>query len=858
MNSPKTNVILFFIFIFTLFISITQSSHAAWQIPPTIYGVGGSWGSAALTNDNNVNTGNEYLHETPSADVTYDLGETKDITQVRIYLEPIGVMNGYYSGYVPGEVTNITVYVSEDPDNFLLPPVIEDWAPMPRGQWQNSPMFSAVGRYVKFVFNDGGYQNNNYNYHNNYSTHYYTCSGGTPECTTTTTTIVTVTTTTTTQKVDPQINEVEINVDDIVVPTPQCGIAAKNYTENETSFDGTFCAVGAEDVVPVFPDYGQSVSWNCINGMQVQNCEATRNAASTNEEIIKSISDCECYQIGSEESLYSGTISFVYSDNDKTSWDYVPMPDSDGKDCDVTHIKMINDGVVMMGADFTYETITNPICNLVMPEDAIKECKTINIKNITKNSVDLRVEVDRNYSDKQKFKVEVENIDIGEKEIIKLKKTPSNNGMVTLFIDRLNENTNYRFKVKHQGDGKGIYEYCPHSKNAKTDETIIGPTQIELPVCGTSKKAYDSHETKFTGDFCAHGSVLNKPDFPQEGKTATWLCTDGNEEVECTAIREDMQKERVIPLAQGGTVQLPSPPTKEPQEEIALMSATIGLIAVAIASIPLFPMTLQVSFFTLFAIPFIKRKPEKYWGVVFDNYTKQPQKNAIVSLIDTKTGERLDSMVTDDTGRYGFLISKEAHYEIDIKKGHYVISTQKESDSIYGKIYIQPQNFQPETPIELNIALKQDRVNWENYANNISRKIIIKKILNFFMYVLFIVGTIYSVYVTINYPHWMNYVVITIYAFVIIYLVTTITKKHYGTVTNKENKNPIPFTLVELHQNNQRKYFTVTDIQGRYYLLAKDGGYTMKIKGQPAGGHIFEKQGEIIVNKGIVREDIEI
>ncbi|MEA3322934.1 MAG: hypothetical protein U9Q12_01820 [Patescibacteria group bacterium] len=40
--------------------------------------------------------------------------------------------------------------------------------------------------------------------------------------------------------------------------------------------------------------------------------------------------------------------------------------------------------------------------------------------------------------------------------------------------------------------------------------------------------------------------------------------------------------------------------------------------------------------------------------------------------------------------------------------------------------------------------------------------------------------------------------------------------------------------------------------------MAENGNYTMKVKGQPAGGHIFEKHGDITVNKGMVREDIEI
>ena len=515
--------------------------------------------------------------------------------------------------------------------------------------------------------------------------------------------------------------------------------------------------------------------------------------------------------------------------------------------------------------NFTYKTKPDSSCNTPIdpknPEKNIDKCKTINIKNITENSVDLRVEVDKSYNDKQKFKVEAKNLDNNTKEIIKLKETPSDNAKVTLHIDRLNEGTNYEFKVSH--DEEGSYEYCPHKKQAHTKQILVGPPVPVLPVCGSNKKTFAITDDHFDGEFCEKGKSYDTPDFPRPGEKVHWTCASNNEKVSCSASRKQQQSITTPPHVQAGTNPV-MPHKKQKKQKTQEMKSqmfipqTIGLGALAVASMPLVPFNLQTSFITLFAIPFFKRKPKKYWGTIFDKDTKQPQKNVIVSLVDAKTNEKIDSMMTDDTGRYGFLISKESQYALQVKKGHYTPFTQKDIDPIYGKIYTHPQDFKPETPIELNIALEQDKINWKKYTNNIATRIVIKKIVNILMYILFSMGAIFSIVVTFFYPYWYNYAVLIFYALSIIYLITTFVTKHYGTVTNRQTKTPIPFTLIELFKNNKREYFTVSDIQGRYYLLAKNGKYTMKVKGQPVGGHIFEQHDTVIVDEGMVKKDIVV
>jgi hypothetical protein len=225
--------------------------------------------------------------------------------------------------------------------------------------------------------------------------------------------------------------------------------------------------------------------------------------------------------------------------------------------------------------------------------------------------------------------------------------------MVTLTIDNLNQNTNYEFKVKHQGDDKNNYQYCPHKKEATTEKEIVGP--IIPPTTTTKEKSKEEKPKEQTP----------KEQTPKE------------------------EKEQTPPIQAGTTTPPPTTPQQsqqQPQEQtLTLIPQVLGLGALALASIPLIPLPLQTSIFTLFAIPFIKRKKQKFWGVVYDQHKKQPIKNTVVYLKETNSNETLETTVTDDTGRYGFLISKPNNYTIEIKKGKYKIDTSHEHDPIYGK-----------------------------------------------------------------------------------------------------------------------------------------------------------------------------
>ncbi|XLQ20730.1 MAG: SBBP repeat-containing protein [Candidatus Moraniibacteriota bacterium] len=540
--------------------------------------------------------------------------------------------------------------------------------------------------------------------------------------------------------------------------------------------------------------------------------------------------------------------------------------------------------------EIDFQTMRNPECDLVIlpinPVDPIippeepeeeKECKTDNIKEITKDSVTLRVEVDEEYADEKiKFKVEVENLYTNEKETIKLTDKPSDSGRVTLEIDNLEEDTQYRFKVSYQEDDS--YEYCPHSKTATTEKTTLGPTkEIVNPECGESSKTYTEDESEFTGDFCQTGEVLNIPEFPNQGESSSWTCTNDDEEITCSASREE--KEIVTPpVVQGGSDPEPpaqevtDPPVQEPTKEqqkekqyqaAAVVGLTTGtLIALASTTIPLFT-TIPMAATDIFIMPFLgilaRRKNEQNWGTVFEQTTKQPLPGVKLVLTDIE-GFEIETTYSDQHGRFGFLTTNGT-YLIHPEKPKYEEDLTHNHDSLYGDVYTgEALTIEENKVLATNIAMNALNINWNEYADKKVKSYTgtFSAIKKWSFIILFYVGFIATAAITYLYPSTLNYIFLSLYMALFIYD-NFIKQKKYGTVT-KHDKNPVPFAVVSLHnkETNQKTGFAVTDAIGRYYLLAENGDYNMKVKGQPISGQPFEKQGNINVRKGLVREDIKV
>ena len=83
------------------------------------------------------------------------------------------------------------------------------------------------------------------------------------------------------------------------------------------------------------------------------------------------------------------------------------------------------------------------------------------------------------------------------------------------------------------------------------------------------------------------------------------------------------------------------------------------------------------------------RKTRKYYGIVYDSVTKQPLDPAIVKLVYSTKGVMVETVLTDLSGRYGFL-ARPGKFKILVRKANYVFPSKivrGDSDGVYDDLY---------------------------------------------------------------------------------------------------------------------------------------------------------------------------
>ncbi len=689
-----------------------------------------------------------------------------------------------------------------------------------------------------------------------------------------------------------------ITIDPIITPT--CGDAAKTYTYDETTFAGTLCGVGTEDSTPVFPVQGASSAWNCVGTSETVACNASREVEPASEDIMcasgtiditpsfpelgqtvmwqcqNSTDNVMCSANRAETIIATcGTAAKTYV---STATSFFGGLCTSGT-IDITPVFPEKGQMVSWHCQGTSE---NKICSAnrdgdLVPEsvDQTKECSTDSTKDVTKNSVILRATVDESYkNDNVKFKIDVKNVQSDEKETIKISETPSDNGKVNLLIDNLLEDTEYEFKVSYEE--KDEYLYCPHSKTAKTLKTeLITEKEKKEAACGNAAKTYAEDEIEFSGDFCAEGAIDENPLFPAQGAQVSWVCASGDSTKDCSAQRE--KKNIPVPIVKGGSDPKPvSPEEKKPQKEalkpvtqepIYQSIATVGIamgtmLAFATSAVPLF-VTVPMAAKDFFIMPFIgllaRRRNEQNWGTVFEKNTKQPIPGVKLMLTD-QGGKEIETTYSDQHGRFGFLTANGT-FIVESEKAKYDTIHTIQNDSLYGDVYTGDViTIDENKVIAINIAMSAKNVDWTEYAQKKASayKGFFSMTKKWVFILVFYAGFIATAIITYYNPSTTNFIFVALYAVLFVFD-NFIKKKKYGTVETVDDK-PVPFAIVSLYdkESQAKKTFAVTDVIGRYYLLAENGNYNLKIKGQPIGGHNFEKQGDIHVRNGLVRKDVKI
>ncbi len=270
----------------------------------------------------------------------------------------------------------------------------------------------------------------------------------------------------------------------------------------------------------------------------------------------------------------------------------------------------------------------------------------------------------------------------------------------------------------------------------------------------------------------------------------------------------------------------------------------------------------------LFLYGFGVRKRHKPWGVVFDNFTKEPLVGVKLTLLDIDQNI-VGISYTDLDGRYGFLV-EPGHYHITAEKKDFFFPSSKmkisNSDEVYNDLYygnfIEIKN--TGEVITKNIPMDRKVSVPYNFLERNSKKYrffhrsdkAIGQIIDIAFYVGFL-----SAFVTLL-GHSRD--LFSIIVFLIYLMMFFVNRMHFG----RYKKGNVFFSGLNLHlsygllhlysrEDGREVALKVIDGMGQYFCLAPNGTYNLSIDKKNADGSyspIYEEE-NVEITKGYLNKD---
>ncbi len=497
------------------------------------------------------------------------------------------------------------------------------------------------------------------------------------------------------------------------------------------------------------------------------------------------------------------------------------------------------------------------------------------IINITTSSLDLVVKTKDHENENLDFVVRVTNIATGATFTIDFSEKTSGDGIVLLGIGGLEPGTEYEFKVRYALKDESTYSSYSNSRDARTryvsadGEAIICYNDATITVAQSDVQYYLDRGAS-TGECNIVGRKIN-------------VCHNGqtiliDESALQAHLNQGYSIGKCVENVMGGGTDVDGTNDETTEFQSAMISigdsngfklaSVFGAAAGAIALISALAMpilsampgslsgTIFLKIIELFGI-IGKRKEDQNWGVVFDSDTRMPLIAVKIVLFD-EFGKELATTYSNRDGRFGFL-AKPGTYMIHVFKRGYTLFTDKTHDQLYGNVYDGKNiTVDSDNVILINLSMKSDNMNWQEYSGKRIKQYKTLIFMNYLFFALYVFGFGATIIITFFYPTTFNFIVLSIYIVLFAYRLLH-KKKKYGSIETGVGE-PVPFAVVNLYeQDSKEKHnFAVTDAIGKYYLLADNGSYDLKAKGQPVSGVQFEKYGDVDVNDGVVRKDIVV
>jgi len=231
----------------------------------------------------------------------------------------------------------------------------------------------------------------------------------------------------------------------------------------------------------------------------------------------------------------------------------------------------------------------------------------------------------------------------------------------------------------------------------------------------------------------------------------------------------------------------------------------------------------NIPLFHYLFLVYLPRKRRHRWGQVIDEATAAPVPGVFVNLIDAETTKRVDRIMTDESGQFGFLAPRAGIYKLAIDNPLY---EKYESRVIEVKTPLVG-------PIVSDISVKPNEKN-QRRLFRVARLIKFISWLDVIQWPVLIIGTFLAVAAFASTADLLSAFLIGLYLIALSLRLGLIGRRRGWGVVKDSQGQPVASAVVQLtseRTTGPRTFVqsTITDARGRFLLLAKPGSYILTV-----------------------------
>ncbi len=282
---------------------------------------------------------------------------------------------------------------------------------------------------------------------------------------------------------------------------------------------------------------------------------------------------------------------------------------------------------------------------------------------------------------------------------------------------------------------------------------------------------------------------------------------------------------------------------------IAAVVASLVVWATLVPIIMNLPMASPISSMIAWFIPlFSKRK--KPWGKVYDSETGQGISLVAVRLFEKEFNKLLKTELTDNKGRFGFLVGPGKYY-IQVVKKDFAFPSKAVSKDYHGQIL----ELKKDQPIIVDIPLDSNKKVLEHRLN------ILSKITDFLAVIripLLVIGTLISIAFVVVYHRTIDIIIISFYSLIWIWEIYGLISKSkaFGNIFEFMTHTPVNLAIIRVFNDTNNKLVStkVSNAKGRFRFMINQGDYYTTASKQ--GYERYKSEPMIVVKQKVIAEDI--